>query len=139
MKIISASINMKKIDKTKLINGKKGVYLPITIIVNDELNQYDQDTSISMEQSKEEREAKADKVWLGNGKTVFVSGGAPAPVSAETADSLMDDLLGDFEDPGEVDGLQHGDIPGLEQEAPAKTPRKRGKKKEEELEDDLPI
>ena len=34
--IIKASINLNAIDKSKIIEGKKGKYLPITITVNDE-------------------------------------------------------------------------------------------------------
>ena len=79
MKIIAASIDLSKIDKSKIVttdkdgnqfkNGAK--YLNIDIIVNDEKNQYGQDTSISHSQSKEEREAKEKKVYIGNGKTVY--------------------------------------------------------------------
>lgn len=73
MKIISASIDLTKIDKTKIVHNKNGSkYLNISIIVNDEPNDYDQDTSISISQTKEEREAKVKKVYIGNGKTVFV-------------------------------------------------------------------
>ena len=32
--IIKASINLNNIDKTKIIEGKKGKYLPITITLN---------------------------------------------------------------------------------------------------------
>jgi len=34
--IITASINLNNIDKSKIIDGKKGKYLPITINLNDE-------------------------------------------------------------------------------------------------------
>lgn len=72
-RIIGASINLEKIDKSKIKTGKdgKGKYLDISIIVNDELDQYGKDTQITMGQSKEERTAKVPKVYLGNGKTVW--------------------------------------------------------------------
>ena len=35
--IIATSIDLTKIPKDKIIEGKKGKYLPITITVNDEL------------------------------------------------------------------------------------------------------
>ena len=38
--IIKASINLNSIDKSKIIEGKKGKYLPITITVNDEPDQF---------------------------------------------------------------------------------------------------
>ena len=34
--IIRASINLTNVDKTKIINGKKGKYLPIVVTLNDE-------------------------------------------------------------------------------------------------------
>lgn len=72
--IISASICLSKIDKEKITTGKDGnKYLNLTISVNDEKNQFDQDVSICHEQSKEERERKDKRVYLGNGKIVWRS------------------------------------------------------------------
>lgn len=82
-KIISASIDLSKIDKSKIINGKDGrLYLDITIIANDELDQYGRDTQIIMGQSKEEREQKVQKVYLGNGKTIWSGESKPKPEGA---------------------------------------------------------
>lgn len=76
MKIISASIDLNKIDKTKIVEGKNGAkYYNLSIIVNDTANQYGQDVSIAQEQSKEQREAKTPRLYLGNGKTVWSSKG----------------------------------------------------------------
>ena len=38
--IIKASINLNMIDKSKIIEGKKGKYLPLTITLNDEVDQF---------------------------------------------------------------------------------------------------
>lgn len=79
-KIVSASIDLSKIDKSKIVNGKEGrMYLDITIIVNDEQDKYGQDTQIIQGQSKEEREAKAQKNYLGNGKTIWSGQSKPKP------------------------------------------------------------
>lgn len=79
-KIVSASIDLSKIDKAKIINGKEGrMYLDITIIVNDEADKYGQDTQIIQGQTKEEREAKAPKNYLGNGKTIWSGQSKPKP------------------------------------------------------------
>ena len=56
--IIKASINLNNIDKTKIIEGKKGKYLPITITINDELDQFGNQGPIVVAQTKEERETK---------------------------------------------------------------------------------
>jgi len=88
--IIKTSINLNEIPKDKIIVGKKGKYLPITITINDEADQFGNQGPCVVEQSKEEREAKAPKVYLGNVKVVWTNGdnvaaaprdGAPAPAA----------------------------------------------------------
>ncbi len=81
--IIKASINLNEIPKHKIIDGKKGKYLPITITINDEVDQFGNQGPIMVEQSKEERESKAAKTYLGNVKVVWTNGNnvsaAPPP------------------------------------------------------------
>ena len=86
--IIKASIDLNKIPKDKIFVGKKGKYLPITITINDELDQFGNQGPVVVEQTKEEREAKVAKTYLGNVKVVWTNGtnvdtpprdGAPAP------------------------------------------------------------
>jgi hypothetical protein len=72
--IIKASINLNEIPKHKIIDGKKGKYLPITITINDEVDQFGNQGPIMVEQSKEERESKAAKIYLGNVKVVWTNG-----------------------------------------------------------------
>ena len=72
--IISASIDLSKIDKSKIFekDGKK--WLSISISINDETN-YDNNVGISIAQSKEEREAKTPKMSMA---TAFI---APAQMA----------------------------------------------------------
>ena len=79
--IINFSIDLNKIPKDKIINGKKGKYLPITLTLNDELDQFGNNGPVTVAQSKEEREAKAGKVYLGNATVAWTNGEnvAPAP------------------------------------------------------------
>ena len=85
--IIKSNINLDNIPKDKIYHGKKGKYLPITITINDELGNYGDNGPIIVEQSKEERDAKADKVYLGNVKVVWTNGTnvATAPRDGEPA------------------------------------------------------
>jgi hypothetical protein len=74
MKIISASINLNKINKSKLIKGKDGnEYLNISIICNDSENEWGKDVTITEGQSEQERKDKVKKNFIGNGKTVYNS------------------------------------------------------------------
>ena len=79
--IISANIDLTKIDKSKIYEGKKGKYYPISIVLNDEPGQYGDSGYIMTEQTKEERDAKAPKTYLGNVKVVWSNGTnvEPAP------------------------------------------------------------
>jgi hypothetical protein len=72
--IIKTSIDLNKIPKDKIYVGKKGKYLPVTITINDELDQFGNNGPIIVEQTKEEREAKVDKVYLGNVKVIWTNG-----------------------------------------------------------------
>ena len=87
--LISASIDVSKISKDKLVKGAKGTYLNITISINDEIDQYGNQVGIYESQSKEDREAKEKKNYLGNGKIAWSSEGgsadkAVAPASRPT-------------------------------------------------------
>ena len=85
--IISASIDLSKIDKSKIVAGKNGQkYYSISISVNDEADKFGNDVAIITNQTKEEREAKAPKVYLGNGKTVWKANGSSAPAPANDDD-----------------------------------------------------
>ena len=86
--IIKASINLSEIPKDKIIPGKKGKYLPISITINDEVDQFGNFGPIIVDQSKEERDAKVAKKYLGNVRVVWSNGTFPeapkqgAPVAA---------------------------------------------------------
>jgi hypothetical protein len=99
--IIKASINLSEIPKDKVIVGKKGKYLPITITLNDEVDNYGNQGPVVVEQTKEEREAKAPKVYLGNVKVVWTNGdnvaaaprdGQPQQAAAAAVPEPADDL-----------------------------------------------
>ena len=63
--IIKTSINLSEIPKDKIFVGKKGKYLPITITLNDEVDQFGNQGPVVVEQTKDEREAKQAKTYLG--------------------------------------------------------------------------
>lgn len=67
-KLYSGSICLTDIPKEKITtsekNGKK--YLNINIWVNDDVDEYGQIGSLQISQTKDEREAKVKKVYIGN-------------------------------------------------------------------------
>ena len=72
--IIKTSINLNEIPKDKIYVRKKGKYLPITITLNNDLDQFGNQGPVVVEQTKEERDAKASKTYLGNVKVVWTDG-----------------------------------------------------------------
>lgn len=88
-KLISLGINLSKIPGDKITLSKSNEkWLNITVELKDAADQYGNDVSSWVSQSKEEREAKEPRVYLGNGKVVYSGGGqspAPAPAKQPTA------------------------------------------------------
>lgn len=69
--IINGSIDVAKMPKEKFIKGKNGsVWYNFTISINDE-TRYGNNVAFTDSQTKEEREAKVAKTYLGNGKVVW--------------------------------------------------------------------
>ena len=98
--IINLSINLEKLDKSKIIKGKTGSWVNLTVFANDQ-TKFDNNASIAQSQTQEEREAsKASGVYppyLGNGKVVYVSDAgvtvatkADAPQGSSTVDDSND-------------------------------------------------
>ena len=72
--IIKTSINLNMIPKDKIIEGKKGKYLPITLTLNDEVDQFGNQGPVVVSQTKEERDSKTAKIYLGNVQVVWTNG-----------------------------------------------------------------
>lgn len=77
--IISGSIDLNKIDKSKIKttdkngnqfkNGAK--YYEVNILVNDDIDQYNNNVQITDAQTKEQRAAKEKRNFIGNGRVVW--------------------------------------------------------------------
>ena len=91
--ILSGSIDLSKIDKTRITEKDGRKWYNVSIIVNDEADKYGNNASIQQGQTKEEREAKEKPVYLGNAKTVWSSEGK-IPKAQEKRSSVdgIDDL-----------------------------------------------
>lgn len=71
--IISGSIDLTSIDKSKLIQGKNGKsYLNFTAMVQNQ-SSYGNNVWVTQTLSKEEREAKAPSITLGNAAVRWIS------------------------------------------------------------------
>jgi hypothetical protein len=80
-KLLFGKINLSKIDKTKLFTGDKGIYLDVTIWLNDTPDKFGNDMSI--EQATKQGE---DKIYIGNAKYYVPK--EPTPITEEEIDDL---------------------------------------------------
>ena len=77
--IISASIDLNKVPREKIVTTDKdgrpfkngASYLNVSIIVNDSSNEYGNDVSITIGQTREDRDNKVKPTYIGNGKTIW--------------------------------------------------------------------
>jgi len=79
-KLITASIDVTKIQKALLYQGEKGLYLKLSIWQNDEPDKFGNDFSIQQTTGKDE-----PKIFLGNGK-FYVPKTEPEKKPAKTDD-----------------------------------------------------
>lgn len=89
-KLMSLSIDLSKIDKSKIIEGKNGAkYYNLTIDLKDEKDQYGNDLTAWTTLTKEERESKANKTYLGNGKIIYSSNTEKTNYNTENKKTLI--------------------------------------------------
>ena len=95
--MLTGSIDLNKINKTNIVttdkNGKPfengAKYLNVVVWINDEFDKYGNNASIQISQSKEERDAGAKAIYIGNLKEPQSRNNEPT--STRTA-SVGDDL-----------------------------------------------
>lgn len=71
--LVNFSLDLSKLPKDKIIKGKKGQYINITASVNNE-TKFGNNVSFFVSQSKEERDNKENKTYVGNGKVIWTDG-----------------------------------------------------------------
>jgi len=73
--LIEGSINLSKLPKDRMSTAKNGdTWYTFTMSVNDDTSQYGDNCGIWNRQTKDEREAKEKKSYVGNGKVLWTDG-----------------------------------------------------------------
>lgn len=73
--LINISIDLNKLDKNKIVEGKNGAkYYNISLSVSDTTDQYGNNVQVTNPQTKEQRDAKEPRSFLGNGKVNWTDG-----------------------------------------------------------------
>ena len=92
-KLIKLSIDVTAIPKESIkphTNGKK--YVSVDCWVNDEVDRFGKDVSLNISQTKEERDAKTPKTYIGGGETKWGFEKKDAPANNAKDDSAFDDV-----------------------------------------------
>jgi hypothetical protein len=72
--------------------GEKGAYLDCDLTERKEKDRFENTHNIALQQTKEDRQAKTPKVYIGNGKTLeFGSSSAPSAAPRQAAQAQDDD------------------------------------------------
>ena len=85
--IVNFSLDLSKLPKEKMIKGKKGTYINLSLSVNNETNDFGQNASVFISQTKEEKDQK--KNYVGNGKVVWTDGTC---VKATAGDAIVEEV-----------------------------------------------
>jgi len=94
--LIVGSIRVDKLPREKFIKGKDGaVFYNLTISVGDE-TRFGNNVAFLDSQTKEERDAKVAKTYLGNGKVVWTDGTVKLAEREEQAAVSVDEQSGDL-------------------------------------------
>lgn len=73
--IASISIDLSKLDKSKIVIGKNGQkYYNLNIGINDNSDNYGNNIQVTEPQNQEQRAAKEPKTFYGNGKVFWTDG-----------------------------------------------------------------
>ena len=104
MKIgVNISIDVTKIDKARIVEGKKGKYIDVTAFIDlDEQDEYGNNGMVTQNVTKEEREAGVRGPILGNAKVFYRDEGQPQPKQKSPVQHLprhnyMPDSVDDME------------------------------------------
>ncbi len=84
--IIAVKINVSKVDKARLFQGKSGKYLDVLLLPNRSgVDQYGNDYMVVQSVGKEERAAGVRGAILGNGRTLTPTARAASPAAVDAA------------------------------------------------------
>ena len=97
-KLITAKIDVKKIVKALLFEGKKGTYLDLIIWINDKPDQYGNDISIQQRTGKDD-----PKIYLGEGKFYVKKDNPIADKQGEWQGSATKDAIVNSSKENEID------------------------------------
>jgi len=92
--IINAKLKLNKLNKDKIFKGKVHNFYDVTISLNDE-SKFDRNVSIWTRQTKEERDSKESKEYIGEGEVVWMDENGATLVQKEGAEPQVESQSAD--------------------------------------------
>jgi peptide deformylase len=84
--LLELYVTLEKLETmVKTIKAKNLTGIGLTLSISDETNNYGQNVSVFISQKKEEREAKKEKYYIGNGKVFWTDGSIKLATKKEAA------------------------------------------------------
>lgn len=80
--LINAKLKLNKLNKDKIFKGKVHNFYDVTISLNDE-SKFDRNVSIWTRQTKEERDSKESKEYIGEGEVIWMDDNGAVLVQKE--------------------------------------------------------
>lgn len=81
----SIYIKLETLEKlVEVLKKKQEKGIDLTVSLSDKSNDYNQNVSCYVSQSKEDREANKNKFYVGNGRTFWTKGETPIPQKEES-------------------------------------------------------
>ena len=98
---VNISIDVTKIDKAHLVQGKKGTYLNLTAFIDpSETDQYGNNGMVTQGLNKEARDAGQKSAILGNSKVFWQEQGSAPQAPQAPQPSASPKTANDFDIPG---------------------------------------
>lgn len=89
-KLLSVKIDVKKLDKSRFFQGKNGaVYCDLDVWLNDEADEWGNHGSVNQSQTKQERQNKEKKTFVGNARKIW--GWDDAPIKSDAPETKAED------------------------------------------------
>lgn len=91
--LITIGICLTDLPKEKMKRAENGkLYINLCVSQRREVDQYGNTHTVFVQQTKEEREARADKCYVGNGKAYTMAAPRPETIAEMPAAENIDDL-----------------------------------------------
>ena len=96
MAAIRLKLIVSDIPKNRIFNGQKGKYLDVVVTEMRQPDKYGNTHTVYIQQTKEEAQAKADKIYVGKGNAIEFNSQAQRQVVSNPAPAAWEEQSSDL-------------------------------------------